>query len=78
MAQLRPTYYGIFDYTWTPPKEGTYTILTIFVGDDSYSSSGTATTVSVGLAPTSTGTDNQQQITIPNYTMTIIARVIAV
>ena len=36
-------YYGTFAYAWTPPKEGIYTIMASFAGDDSYGSSSAAT-----------------------------------
>ncbi|HLN46489.1 MAG TPA: PQQ-binding-like beta-propeller repeat protein [Candidatus Sulfotelmatobacter sp.] len=70
-------YYGTFETTWTPPAEGTYRVLASFAGDDSYSSSSAATAVSVGPALT-TNTDNQQNITVPDNTMTIIGVGIAV
>jgi hypothetical protein len=44
-------YYGNFGFTWTPPDEGTYEIIAAFAGDESYGSSGAATTISVGPAP---------------------------
>jgi hypothetical protein len=44
-------YYGTFSKAWTPIKEGTYTIIASFLGDDSYGSSGAATAVTVGPAP---------------------------
>ncbi|HLN46494.1 MAG TPA: PQQ-binding-like beta-propeller repeat protein [Candidatus Sulfotelmatobacter sp.] len=71
-------YYGTFSYEWTPSKQDKYTITTSFAGDDSYSSSGAATAVIVAPAPVTPDTSNQQQITVPDYTMTIIAGVIAV
>ena len=43
-------YYGTFSKSWTPPKEGDYTITASFAGDDSYGSSGAATAISVGPA----------------------------
>jgi hypothetical protein len=46
-------YYGTFAYGWTPPKEGTYTIMASFAGDDSYGSSSAATGLLVGPAPAS-------------------------
>jgi hypothetical protein len=70
-------YYGTFGIAWTPSKEDTYTISASFGGDDSYGSSSAATTMSVGLAPTTTATNAPLQ-TVPDYTMTIIAGVIAV
>jgi hypothetical protein len=44
-------YYGTFSMAWTPPKQDTYTIIANFCGDDSYGSSGAATSVTVGPAP---------------------------
>ena len=49
-------YYGTFGTTWTPTKEGVYTILASFAGDDSYGSSTAATSISVGPAPTAAPT----------------------
>jgi outer membrane protein assembly factor BamB len=69
-------YYGTFEMAWTPPNEGTYKIIANFAGDDSYGSSGAQTAVTVG--PASAATNNQQHIAVPDYTMTIIAGVIAV
>ena len=45
-------YYGTFGIEWVPPDTGTYQIIASFAGDDSYGSSGAATTIAVGLAPT--------------------------
>ena len=45
-------YGGTYGMAWTPPKEDTYTILANFAADDSYGSSGAATAVTVGPAPT--------------------------
>ncbi len=71
-------YYGTYEQAWTPPAEGTYKIIASFAGDDSYASSGASTAISVGPAQASTNTGQQQQISIPDYTMTIIGGVIAV
>ncbi|HLN44551.1 MAG TPA: hypothetical protein VK209_02470, partial [Candidatus Sulfotelmatobacter sp.] len=65
-------YYGTFSQTWTPSKEGDYKIIASFAGDDSYGSSSATTAISVGPTPTSNNTGNEQQITVPDYTMTII------
>jgi hypothetical protein len=46
-------YYGTFSQEWTPPTEGSYQVIATFEGDDSYGSSGAATALSVGAAPTS-------------------------
>jgi hypothetical protein len=53
-------YYGTFEFAWTPAAEGTYKIIANFEGDESYSSSGASTAVTVGPAPA-----EQQQIDIP-------------
>jgi hypothetical protein len=69
-------YYGTFSKEWAPPNEGKYQIVAYFTGDDSYSSSGAATAVSVGPAP--------GQITFPeqptpiDYSMTIVGAAIAI
>jgi outer membrane protein assembly factor BamB len=44
-------YYGTFTQAWTPPDEGTYTIMASFAGDDSYGISSGATGLTVGPAP---------------------------
>ncbi|HJW28317.1 MAG TPA: PQQ-binding-like beta-propeller repeat protein, partial [Saprospiraceae bacterium] len=59
-------YYGTFGKEWTPPNEGTYQIIASFAGDDSYGSSGAATTISVGPAPTEITIPEQP--TPPDYT----------
>jgi hypothetical protein len=41
-------YYGNFGMEWTPPKEGTYTIMASFHDDASYAGSSAGTTVTVG------------------------------
>jgi hypothetical protein len=50
-------YYGDYEMVWTPPQEGTYKIIASFAGDESYSSSGAATSITVASAqaqPTAT------------------------
>jgi hypothetical protein len=69
-------YYGTFEMAWTPPAEGTYKIIASFAGDESYGSSGASTAVSVGPAPAPVVIPEQSLP--PDYTMTIIAGVIAV
>jgi len=68
---------GAYGYTWTPPNiPGTYTIVATFAGSNSYySSSGeTRTVVSSPAAATPA-----PQYPVPyDYTMTIIAGVIAI
>ncbi len=72
-------YYGTFEMPWTPPTEGTYKIIATFAGDDSYGSSSEATAVSVGAETTSTATTSAgPAITVPDYTLTIVAGVIAI
>ena len=41
-------YYGDYEMVWTPPQQGTYKIIASFAGDESYSSSGAATSITVG------------------------------
>ena len=69
-------YYGTFSKTWTPTAEGDYKIIASFAGDDSYGSSAASTTISVGPAPAQI--ELPEQVTPPDYTMTIIFGVIAV
>jgi len=52
-------YYGTFAYAWTPEKEGTYTIVASFEGDESYSSSSAGTAITIGPPP--------EEIEIPEY-----------
>ncbi len=70
-------YYGTFTKTWVPDKEGDYEIIASFAGGDSYGSSGASTSISIGPAPVTTD-NSQQQITVPDYTMTIVYGVIAI
>ncbi|MEM2953934.1 MAG: PQQ-binding-like beta-propeller repeat protein [Candidatus Bathyarchaeia archaeon] len=44
-------FYGTFSHAWTPPEEGTYTIIAVFRGDESYGSSSAATGLLVTAAP---------------------------
>jgi hypothetical protein len=69
-------FYGTFEMPWTPPNEDTYRIIASFAGDDSYGSSAASTAVSVGPAPAEITIP--AQITPPDYTMTILAGVVAV
>jgi hypothetical protein len=69
-------YYGTFEFAWTPPAEGTYKIIANFVGDNSYSSSGAQTAVTVGPAPTQINIP--EQIVPADYTWTIIGTGIAI
>ena len=69
-------YYGIFEMAWTPPAEGTFKVIAAFAGDDSYGSSGAQTAVTVG--PAEQQIVLPEQVTPPDYTMTILGGVIAV
>ena len=69
-------YYGTFSKAWTPPKQDTYTVTASFAGDDSYGSSGAATTVSVGPVPEPI--QFPEAPTPPDYTMIIIGTGIAI
>jgi hypothetical protein len=74
-------YYGTFGYTWAPPNEGQYTILAAFAGDDSYGSSGAATTISVGPAPTVAPTATPaapQTDYMPTLTGILVAVIVAI
>ncbi|HLN46067.1 MAG TPA: PQQ-binding-like beta-propeller repeat protein [Candidatus Sulfotelmatobacter sp.] len=71
-------YYGTFGKEWVPPNEGTYQIIANFAGDESYGSSAAATTISVGPALATPDNQQQPQVAVPDYTMTIIAGVVAV
>ena len=67
---------GSYQMTWKPTAEGLYKVTATFAGDDSYGSSWSETGLSVGPAPT-TPLPPETPI-IPDYTLTIIAGVIAV
>jgi len=70
-------YYGTFSYAWTPPIEGTYTIMATFAGDASYGSSSAATAITVGPAPTAAPTTEPTQAA-PDYTWIIVGMGIAI
>ncbi|HLN44235.1 MAG TPA: Ig-like domain-containing protein, partial [Candidatus Sulfotelmatobacter sp.] len=69
-------YYGTFEKAWTPPNEGTYTIIASFAGDESYGTSSAATAVSVG--PATQPINIPEQIQPTDYTMTILEAAIGV
>jgi len=72
-------YYGTFGVTWTPPKQGTYTIIATFAGDESYGKSEAATSVTVGPAPTTPSTDgNDGTATAPDNSMLLYGILVAV
>ena len=70
-------YYGTFSFSWTPPKEDTYSIIVSFAGDESYGSSSAGTSLSVGAAPTSS-TPSQPQTEVPDYSMLLYGILVAV
>jgi hypothetical protein len=70
-------YYGTFAKEWTPPNQGTYTIIASFAADDSYGSSSAATAVTVGPPPPEAPEPQPQQV-IPDYTMILNGLVAAV
>ncbi|MGE5637100.1 MAG: PQQ-binding-like beta-propeller repeat protein, partial [Chloroflexota bacterium] len=69
-------YYGTYEMAWTPPNEGTYKIIASFAADDSYGSSEASTAIAVG--PATEPVQIPQQVTPPDYTMTIVGVGIAV
>ncbi len=69
-------FYGTFSKAWTPPDEDTYTIVASFLGDDSYGISSAATGLSVG--PAAEKISIPEQILPPDYTMIILAGIIAI
>ncbi len=69
-------YYGTFEMPWTPTAQGTYKIIASFAGDDSYGSSSASTAVSIGPAPAEIKIP--EQVTPPDYTMTIIGAAAAI
>ncbi len=73
-------YYGNFEFVWTPPIEGTYQIMASFMGDESYSSSGAATGITVSAAAEATPTPTQQiqALSTGEFYMAIIAATIAI
>jgi hypothetical protein len=66
---------GCFQFAWTPPAEGVFKVTATFAGDDSYGSSWAETGVSVG--PAAAQVVIPEQVTPPDYTMTIIYAAVA-
>jgi hypothetical protein len=69
-------YYGTFDFAWAPDKEGTYTIMASFEGDESYGSSGASTAIIVGAAattpaPTEVANNNLDSLSGTMTTLTV-------
>lgn len=50
-ATTEPMAGGIFSFAWAPPKEGMYTIIAVFKGDESYGSSQAGTKLLAVSAP---------------------------
>jgi len=73
-------YYGNYELVWTPPIEGAYQIMASFMGDESYSSSGAATGITVSAAAEATPTPTQQiqALSAGEFYMAIIAATIAI
>lgn len=73
-------YYGTFGVAWTPAKEGTYTIVASFAGDESYGSSSAANSLTVGPAPTTPASTSStaQTVTTPDYSGLLYAILAAV
>ena len=69
-------FYGTFSKAWSPPDEGTYTIVASFAGDASYGTSSAATGLSVGPAAEEINIPEQMQPI--DYTMTLIIGFVAV
>jgi hypothetical protein len=71
-------YYGTFSFAWTPELEGEYQILANFAGDESYGSSGAATSIIVGEAPAQPTQPSTSTITMPPFELYTIGAAIAV
>ncbi|MEM2953627.1 MAG: PQQ-binding-like beta-propeller repeat protein [Candidatus Bathyarchaeia archaeon] len=52
---------GVYGLAWTPPEEGTYTIIAVFRGDESYGSSSAGTIIHVTAAPPESATAQQAE-----------------
>jgi hypothetical protein len=72
-------FYGTFSFAWTPPEEGTYTIIACFMGDDSYGSSAAATAITVGPPPKEIEIPEMPEIPTPtDYTPILAGLAIAI
>jgi outer membrane protein assembly factor BamB len=54
---------GVYGLAWKPPEEGTYTIIAVFKGDESYGSSSAGTVIHVTAAPPESATAEQAEAT---------------
>jgi hypothetical protein len=70
-------YYGTFSKEWMPPTEGAYQIIATFEGDESYGSSGAATALSVGAAPTPVPSATSTPTNVNDITMPVMGLVAA-
>lgn len=74
-------YYGNYEMVWTPPIEGTYKIVASFATDESYSSSGAATAITVSTEPTQTPSPTAQvtqTLSASEFYMSILGATIAI
>jgi hypothetical protein len=68
-------YCGTFSFAWTPPEEGTYTIIASFMGDESYGSSSAATAITVGPPPEEIEIPEMLEIPTPTDYMPMLTAV---
>jgi hypothetical protein len=68
--------YGSFKYLWTPPDEGTYTIMAIFAGSNSYWPSYAQTHIGVTAAPPAPAAAEQAEFTQILVTALIVIAVV--
>jgi outer membrane protein assembly factor BamB len=54
---------GVYGLAWSPPEEGTYTLIAVFKGDESYGSSSAGTVIHVTAAPPESATAEQAEAT---------------
>ena len=74
-------YYGTFSMAWTPPAAGTYQIVAAFASNDAYASSGAATGLLVGPAPTVAPTASPPAAPVdymPTLTGILVAVIVAI
>ncbi|MEM0489286.1 MAG: PQQ-binding-like beta-propeller repeat protein [Candidatus Bathyarchaeia archaeon] len=62
-AETEPLAGGVYGIAWKPPMEGTYTIIAVFNGDESYGSSSAGTVIHVTPAPPEVATQEQVEST---------------
>ena len=69
---------GHYEYTWTPPAQGTYKILATFEGSESYWTSSGQTGLSVGPAPAATAAPAAAPDNTPMFIASTAAIIIAI